>query len=88
MEKSNPNQEIGAWLDLEVGNRLYSREITVGGGHAGGTSGPEHFGLGSGETARLRVTWPDGTVSDWVEIEADCLVRVTRVQNGLSLERL
>lgn len=89
LAQPGPNtRAVGAWLDLDVENRVYSREITVGGGHAGGMAGPEHFGLGPEKTARLRITWPDGTVSDWVEIEADCLVRVTRVENGLKLERL
>ena len=63
-----PNRDaIGAWVELEAGARRQHREWLVGGGHAGGRAGPEHFGLGRAETARLRVTWPDGTRSGWIE---------------------
>lgn len=79
---------VGAWLDVEINNRVYSREITVGGGHASGIAGPEHFGLGPAETARLRVTWPDGTMTDWIDVDADCLVQATRIENGVRLDRL
>lgn len=89
LAQPSPNtRAVGAWIELEVGNRLYSREIVVGGGHAGGMAGPEHFGLGTADRAKLRVIWPDGVTSDWVEIEADCLVRITRIANGLSIDRL
>ena len=51
------------------------REVTVGGGHAGGQLGPIHFGLGSADEARVRVTWPDGEVGDWMDVArptSDC----------------
>ena len=79
---------IGAWLDLRIGERVISREITVGGAHASGWAVPEHFGLGAAERAELRVTWPDGQASDWVPVEADGILRLTRKDGGLSLERL
>jgi enediyne biosynthesis protein E4 len=89
LAQPGPNtRAVGAWLDLKLGDRVLTREITVGGGHGSGTAVPEHFGLGTAEAASLRITWPDGTQSDWIEVEADCLVRVTRIENGLTLERL
>ena len=51
---------IGAWIEVERGGQTTVREVTVGGGHAGGQLGPIHFGLGSADKARVRVTWPDG----------------------------
>ena len=59
---------IGAWIELEFNDRIMPREITAGGGHAGGVLGPEHFGIGSAETARARVIWPDGAISDWADV--------------------
>ncbi|OIP82372.1 MAG: hypothetical protein AUK37_09290 [Rhodobacterales bacterium CG2_30_65_12] len=89
LAQPGPNTHaVGAWLDLEVDGKVFAREITVGGGHAGGTAVPEHFGLGKAETARLRITWPDGETSPWIEIEADSMVRLTRTENGPKLERL
>lgn len=61
-----PNRDaVGAFVELRAGDRLWTQEITVGGGHAGGVSGPLHFGLGEVETADIRVIWPDGVSSDW-----------------------
>lgn len=89
LSQPGPNTHaVGAWLDVEIAGKVVSREITVGGGHASGTAGPEHFGLGEAETARIRVTWPDGAATDWVEVKADCLLRLTRIANGMSLETL
>ena len=51
---------IGAWVEVTVGDRVISREVTVGGGHAGGQLGWIHFGLGEADRAEVRVTWPDG----------------------------
>ncbi len=62
---------VGAWLEVAADDRRYSREITVGGGHAGGQLGPEHFGLGAASAFSLRVIWPDGVTSDWITLASD-----------------
>lgn len=76
---------VGAWIEVEVAGRTYAREITVGGGHAGGSAAPEHFGLGTAETARLRVIWPDGSASDWVEVATRQAYDLTRTDDGLNV---
>lgn len=59
---------VGAVIEAVVAGRTYTRALTVGGGHAGGVSGPAHFGLGDADIVKVRVTWPDREVSDWVEV--------------------
>jgi hypothetical protein len=82
LQQERPNRDaVGAWIELMVGHKKFSRELTVGGGHAGGKIGPEHFGLGSFETAKMRVIWPDQTHSGWVEVKAGSTVLALR--NGL-----
>jgi hypothetical protein len=67
---------IGAWVDIEIGGTTIHRELTVGGGHVGGQLLPIHVGLGPATTARVRVTWPDGTVGPWEEVKADQVVSI------------
>jgi hypothetical protein len=62
---------IGAWIEVRRGSAVTRREITVGGGHASGQSGWWHFGLGEDTQAEVRVTWPDGTASDWQRVDGD-----------------
>ncbi len=89
LRQTGPNSRaVGAWLDLRIGDRAVMREITVGGTHASGVALPEHFGLGAAERAELRVTWPDGTVTEWMPVEADGTVRITRGTGGVTRERL
>ena len=61
---------LGAVIELRIGERVMTREVTVGGGHAGGHAGPEHFGIGDAEGVEVRVIWPDGAVSDWTVVDA------------------
>ena len=66
---------VGAWLelrsdDLPNGSQRW-RELTVGGGHAGGSQGWIHFGLGPAGHASLRVHWPDGETGPWLHLEAN-----------------
>ena len=69
LAQDGPNPDaIGAWLELRVDGKIHTREITVGGGHAGGTLGPEHFGLGQAGFAEVRVIWPHAGPSDWVTL--------------------
>ncbi len=74
-----PNVDaIGAWLDVKVGDRSTTREITVGGGHASGQLGWIHLGLGSATNAQVRVEWPDGEVGPWMTVDADQFVTIDR----------
>ncbi|MCP4821833.1 MAG: CRTAC1 family protein [Shimia sp.] len=61
---------VGAFIEVEAGARTYTREVVVGGGHAGGVAAPEHFGLGNVDAVKARVIWPNGAESDWVDLEA------------------
>ncbi|PYG32368.1 CRTAC1 family protein [Pelagimonas varians] len=71
---------IGAHIEVcpAGADRCHTREITVGGGHAGGQLGPQHFGMGPAETAKVRVIWPDQSVSDWVESPANARLAIQR----------
>jgi hypothetical protein len=74
-----PNVDaIGAWLDVKIGDRTITREVTVGGGHASGELGWLHTGLGAAKEAQVRVEWPDGTVGPWSTVTADQFVTITR----------
>lgn len=56
---------VGAFVEVRDGNRLWTQEITVGGGHAGGTASALHFGLGDRTAVDVRVIWPDGATTEW-----------------------
>ncbi len=60
---------VGARVALRAGGALQVQEVTVGGGHAGGSALPLHFGLGAAERAEVQVTWPDGTASGWQPVQ-------------------
>jgi hypothetical protein len=85
LELSQPGANrnaVGAWIELEAGGRRHAREVTVGGGHAGGVAGPEHFGLGGASEARVRVIWPDGMESGWVVLEANRYAALRRAEGS------
>lgn len=69
---------VGAFVELRAGGRVWTQEITVGGGHAGGVAGPLHFGLGAVDRVDLRVVWPDGSVTEQSGVVAGQQLRVTR----------
>src|SRR5437899_1397533 len=62
---------IGAWAEVRVGDRIARRELTIGGGHAGGQLGWIHFGLGDATRADVRVLWPGGETGPWLRVRAD-----------------
>ncbi|SMP22951.1 CRTAC1 family protein [Shimia sagamensis] len=76
MGKDANSQAVGAFIEVKVGKRVYLREITVGGGHAGGVSAPQYFGLGEAELVEVRIKWPDGTQGDWIEVPVNGSWRV------------
>jgi len=83
VEQAGPNRDaIGAWVALTVGNRTVEREVTVGGGHAGGQLGWIHFGLAGADRAEVRVTWPDGEVGSAVTVPAGTFSTIERGATG------
>ena len=52
--------------------------MTIGGGHAGGQLGWIHFGLGSADHPQVRVTWPDGWQSGWLDVGSNQFVVIDR----------
>jgi hypothetical protein len=79
LEQDGSNREaIGARLEVQCDNIVFSREITVGGGHAGGQSGWHHFGLGGLTHSAVRVVWPDGETSDWQDVDTNKFYVVAR----------
>ena len=71
-------QGVGAWIEVDDGTTVQAREVTVGGGHAGGVSGPQHFGLGAARSVRLRVRWPHQEWSDWRRVDVDQVLVVNQ----------
>ena len=70
--QTGPNVDaVGAWIEVRVGDLTLRRELTIGGGHAGGQLGWTHFGLGSAGSAQVRVRWPDGQTGPWMAVQAD-----------------
>ena len=79
LDQPAPNVDgVGSWVEVRTDSTTTVREVTVGGGHAGGKSGWMHVGLGPADHAEVRVTWPDGEIGEWIEVEADEFVTLTR----------
>ncbi|MEX0366073.1 MAG: CRTAC1 family protein, partial [Ruegeria sp.] len=71
-------QAVGAWIEVDDGHSVQAREITVGGGHAGGVAGPQHFGVGEAEQVRVRVRWPEAAWSDWLDSAVNAALVIDR----------
>jgi hypothetical protein len=79
LEQDAANRDaIGAWVEVTAGNRTMRREVTIGGGHAGGQLGWIHFGLGDANAASVRVIWPDGERGPEMQVQADTFGIVRR----------
>ena len=79
LEQPGANRDaIGAWVEVRAGGRTIEREVTIGGGHAGGQLGWIHFGLGDAGEAEIRVRWPDGDVGPWMTVPADRFAVIDR----------
>jgi hypothetical protein len=81
--QAGPNTNaIGGWVEVRVGERILRRELTVGGGHAGGQLGWVHFGVGTAAGADVRVLWPDGEAAPWFHVTANEFAVVERGAAG------
>lgn len=74
-----PNRDaIGSWIQVRTDERTIEREVTIGGGHAGGQLGWIHVGLGGADGAEVRVRWPDGETGPWLDLSADGFAIIER----------
>lgn len=88
LRQAAPNvHAVGARIEVRAGGRVTEREVTIGGGHAGGKLGLVHFGLGDANSAELRVTWPDGEVTGWSRLEPNQFVVVNRSDGSITSRR-
>ena len=84
LSEPGPNRDaVGAWIEVQVGKTTLRRELTVGGGHAGGELGWTHFGLGSATEVQVRIQWPDGEVGLWQTASANHFVLIDRGLNRI-----
>ena len=74
-----PNVDaIGSWLEVRIGDTTLRREVTVGGGHAGGELGWIHVGTGAARSVDVRAIWPDGTAGAWASVATNQFVDLDR----------
>jgi len=79
LEQPGPNHDaIGSWIEVRAGGRTMQREVTIGGGQAGGQLGWIHFGIGAADRAEIRVQWPDGETGPWLTLDANRFAVVER----------
>ena len=58
----------GSWIEVRGPDRTWVREMTIGGGHAGGQAGFQHFGLGDLDAVDVRIVAPGGGASAWTRV--------------------
>jgi enediyne biosynthesis protein E4 len=69
---------IGAVVEIRSGQWRQTRELVVGGGHAGGQLGWIHVGLGSATSVEVRVRWPDGRLGQWTSVPINAFSVIDR----------
>jgi hypothetical protein len=75
-----PNVDaVNAWIEWRVGDRVMTREVVVGGGHAGGHAGLWHLGIGDQAETGVRVLWPGGEAGPWQTLTAGGIYLLDRV---------
>jgi hypothetical protein len=79
LEQPAPNHDgIGSWIEVRAGDRTLLRELTVGGGHAGGQLGWIHFGVGDADRVEVRIQWPDGEIGSWLNTHTNQFAMIER----------
>ena len=67
---------IGAIITVHTSQGSQSVQHVIGGGHAGGQLLPRHFGLGKAQQAKVRIDWPDGTMTSYETVAGRTLTAV------------
>ena len=72
LQQDNANRDgIGARIEVKRGDKIMSRDISLGGGQVSGGNAWWHIGVGDAKTVEMRVVWPDGVAEPWTIAEAD-----------------
>jgi hypothetical protein len=69
---------VGALISIKTGNKVQTRRVQIGGGHASGRLGFVHVGLGVAERASIRIKWPDDQWSHSYRIFANNFAVIER----------
>lgn len=78
-QMDGPNRDaVNGWVEVRAADRVQRQEVLIGGGQAGGSLVPLHFGLGAAAEAEARVIWPDGVEGDWVPVALGQVSLITR----------
>ncbi len=86
---SDGHRMVGARVDITAGGKTQSRTVQAGKGYAASEELEAHFGLGSiGNVSQLRITWPDGRVSELSDLKANQTVIVIPPERDYGLERV
>ena len=79
LDQKPPNRNaVGATINVKIGNHSINRTVSVGGGHASGSFGWIHVGLGTAERAEVRIKWPGGHWSHPYRVFANQFVIIPR----------
>ena len=80
LQQAGGNRDaVGAWVEVDLGDRVICKALTVRGGHASGHLGWVHFGLGEldkAKTVRVRVQWPHAECGPWSAVMPDAFYRI------------
>ena len=80
LSQPGPNVDaIGAVVEVQANARTARREVTIGGGHAGGQLGWIHVGLGAATSAQVRVVWPGQVTGPWLTFPVNGFFVLDRV---------
>jgi hypothetical protein len=77
-QKGSNRNAVGALISIKSGNNNRTRRVRIGGGHASGSLGFIHVGLGVAERAMIRIKWPDGSWSSTYRVFANQFVVIKR----------
>ncbi len=80
----NPHA-LGALVEVKTGSRMQLARVTTSSGYLGGAPPLLHFGLGTAVQADYaRISWPDAVLQSEIEIAADRVWRVQKVERKAS----
>jgi hypothetical protein len=87
LHQNDSNRDaIGAWIEVDLGDRIVRRENTIGGGHASGHLDWLHFGLGKAQDIKVRVQWPNdgGKWGPWTTVKPNGFYNIDKASGAIN----